>query len=65
MNELIDNAAWLAGYAAYGRGEGCPWGDHSARLGWIAARDEPEPVDPADDGGVAEADWSDWADRNF
>lgn len=37
---LIDNSAWLAGYAARRRGEACPWGNESARLGWIAARDE-------------------------
>jgi hypothetical protein len=35
-----DNTAWLAGYVAYRRGEGCPWGDPSARLGWLFARDE-------------------------
>lgn len=34
----IDNTVWLAGYAAYERGESCPWGDESARLGWLAAR---------------------------
>lgn len=39
-DELIDNRAWLAGYAAYELGEGCPWGSPSARLGWIAAKDD-------------------------
>jgi len=43
--ELIDNAAWLAGYAAYERGEDCPWGDHSARLGWMAARNDSPQAD--------------------
>ena len=40
---LVDNAAWLAGYAAYGAGDGCPWGNESARSGWIAARNEGTP----------------------
>lgn len=35
--EMIDNKAWLAGYAAFKRGEGCPW-NASGRLGWIAAK---------------------------
>lgn len=38
---LINNTAWLAGYAAYERGEDCPWrneGDESAWLGWVAAK---------------------------
>lgn len=38
----IDNTAWLAGCDAYERGEGCPWGNESARLGWLAARREQE-----------------------
>jgi hypothetical protein len=37
---LIDNKAWLAGFAAFKRGEPCPWGDESARQGWIAAKRE-------------------------
>lgn len=40
---LIDNTAWLRGYDRFQRGESCPWSigtDQSARLGWIAARDE-------------------------
>ena len=40
MNEQIDNKAWLAGHAAFTQGNPCPWGDESARLGWLAARDE-------------------------
>lgn len=43
--DLIDNTAWLRGYDRYLAGESCPWtvnGDQSARLGWIAARDEAE-----------------------
>lgn len=41
---LIDNTAWLAGYAAYERGEGIPWGgeDDSARAGWLQARTDAE-----------------------
>jgi len=37
---LVNNSAWLAGYAAFERGESCPWGDESARAGWIAAKAE-------------------------
>jgi hypothetical protein len=40
VSGMVDNTAWLAGYERFARGEGCPWGDESARLGWIAARDE-------------------------
>lgn len=36
---MIDNAAWLAGYEARRRGEGCPWND-SGRAGWLAAKNE-------------------------
>lgn len=36
--DYIDNAAWLAGYSAFERGGACPWGDESARAGWLAAR---------------------------
>jgi hypothetical protein len=35
---LIDMKAWLAGYHARERGYGIPWGDHSARQGWLAAK---------------------------
>ena len=37
---MIDNAAWLAGYAAFQRQDGCPWGNESARRGWLAARSD-------------------------
>ena len=36
---LRDNRLWLAGYDAFRNSDGCPW-DPSARLGWIAARNE-------------------------
>jgi hypothetical protein len=38
MDELIDNEAWLAGYAARQRGLGCPWGNPAARQGWLVAK---------------------------
>jgi hypothetical protein len=41
MIALLNNEAWLAGYAAYEAGDSCPW-DESARLGWLAAREELE-----------------------
>lgn len=34
---MINNADWLRGAAAYERGEGCPWGNESARQGWLDA----------------------------
>lgn len=40
MDTLIDNKAWLAGYAAYRRGDGCPWGNESTRLGWLQAQND-------------------------
>lgn len=39
---LTANRAWLSGYAAFQRGDGCPWGDQSARAGWLAARSDKE-----------------------
>lgn len=40
--ELIDNTAWLEGYAAFERGEDCPWGNESARQGWLVAQRDAE-----------------------
>lgn len=36
--ELIDNQDWLGGYKGYQHDKPCPWGNESARLGWIAAK---------------------------
>lgn len=35
---LINNSEWLAGWKAFHSGAGCPWGNESGRLGWIAAK---------------------------
>lgn len=39
---MINNTAWLAGYAAFEAGDGIPWGDESARRGWLTARADAE-----------------------
>lgn len=36
--DMIDNLAWLEGWAAHERGEAVPWGDHSRIAGWRARK---------------------------
>lgn len=48
MSGSINNAEWLAGYRAYERGEGCPWGDFSASEGWRTAKADAAKVLPTD-----------------
>jgi hypothetical protein len=42
MKTWISNSEWLAGYDSFKNGEGIPWGNESARRGWLEAKRELE-----------------------